>query len=261
MLEHLSKATSVQWSEQHMCGALTLDGPKQTCATYMRDAAQNAPLFIEAMIDACRSAHLFGEELFAPDAEMINRVLVQHGVGYEVREDELLSREGTAAVIAVPAPPTTMTENAAGIVRESLSRSNQLLSEGRAREAVQEIVWLLETISTAFRETGTATGTVGGTYFNRIVQDLRRINRGTTLENVLRWIETLHGFLSSPTGGGVRHGIDLIAGIAFSPQEARLICNLIRSYIAFLLAEHERLVNQVIVDGEAKCEMRANVSE
>jgi hypothetical protein len=51
----------------------------------------------------------------------------------------------------------------------------------------------------------------------------------------------LHGYLSSPTGGGVRHGADLKEGVALEVNEARLCCNLIRSYIAYLIAEHERL--------------------
>jgi hypothetical protein len=55
---------------------------------------------------------------------------------------------------------------------------------------------------------------------------------------VLAWVTTLHGFLSSPTGGGIRHGTDLRTGIVIQPNEARLFCNLIRSYISCLMAEH-----------------------
>ena len=58
---------------------------------------------------------------------------------------------------------------------------------------------------------------------------------------MLTWVTTLHGYLSSPTGGGIRHGANLKAGIEIQPNEARLFCNLIRSYISFLMAEHERL--------------------
>ena len=50
---------------------------------------------------------------------------------------------------------------------------------------------------------------------------------------------TLHGFLSSPTGGGVRHGLDLKDGVARADHEARLYCNLIRSYITYLPEEHD----------------------
>jgi len=56
---------------------------------------------------------------------------------------------------------------------------------------------------------------------------------------------TLHGYLSSPTGGGVRHGVDLREGLALQIDEARLYCNLIRSYLTFLIAEHERLARRV----------------
>lgn len=50
----------------------------------------------------------------------------------------------------------------------------------------------------------------------------------------------LHGYLSSLTGGGVRHGMDLKAGVASHQNEALLYCNLIRSYITYLIEEHER---------------------
>ena len=42
---------------------------------------------------------------------------------------------------------------------------------------------------------------------------------------------TLHGYLSSPTGGGIRHGVDLREGLALQLDEAQLYCNLIRSYL------------------------------
>lgn len=45
---------------------------------------------------------------------------------------------------------------------------------------------------------------------------------------------------SSPTGG-VSHGVDLREGSAHQIDEARLYCNLIRSCLTFLIAEHKRL--------------------
>lgn len=36
--------------------------------------------------------------------------------------------------------------------------------------------------------------------------------------------------------------MDLNRQVAITPSEARLYCNLTRSYLTFLLAEHERLV-------------------
>jgi hypothetical protein len=73
------------------------------------------------------------------------------------------------------------------------------------------------------------------------VKDLRELSAGTTLDRVLEWLAALHGYLSSPTGGGVRHGLDLRKGVPLGNNEARLFCNLIRSYMAFLLSEHERM--------------------
>ena len=58
------------------------------------------------------------------------------------------------------------------------------------------------------------------------------------------WLTTMHGYLSAPAGGGVRHGLDLDDGVEITHSEALLYCNLTRSYLGFLLTEHERLVAQ-----------------
>ena len=56
--------------------------------TYMNAAAKNAPLFLEAFHDACES--LRGrDDLFAPDASMINEVCNQHSIGYPLIADVL----------------------------------------------------------------------------------------------------------------------------------------------------------------------------
>jgi hypothetical protein len=115
---------------------------------------------------------------------------------------------------------------------------------GSNRLGVQEFVWLLETISTVFQGLETDYGAIRGKYFNKIVGDLRRLERGRTLEQVRTWASTLHGYLSSPSGGGIRHGATLAdATSEIEPNEARLYCNLIRSYILYLLAEHRRLTS------------------
>jgi hypothetical protein len=134
-----------------------------------------------------------------------------------------------------------MAEKARETLERSLKRSEELLSEGRPREAVQEVLWLLETVSTAFRGIETQSGRVEGKYFNKIADDLRKKHPGTTLERVLDWITMMHGYLSSPAGGGVRHGMDLDSGIDLDPNQARLFCNLTRSYISYLIVEHDSL--------------------
>src|SRR5271156_3218304 len=101
------------------------------------------------------------------------------------------------------------------------STSRKCLSEGKNRPAVQEILWLLETVSTAFQGLETEAGTVQGKYFNKIIANLQKHNRGTALDQILSWVIPLHGYLSSPPGGGIRHGTDLRAGIATQSDEAR----------------------------------------
>jgi hypothetical protein len=212
--------------------------------SYARQAGANAPLFIEAFHAACTSFVGDDPDVWAPDTDMINEVLARHGIGYIIKPPRLEPREDVAAVVVVPPPPPTLAERAVELLQGSLNRSDELLSQGRGREAVQESLWLLETVSTAFRGVETATGTVEGKYFNKIVRDLQALEPDGSLKRVLDWIGTLHGYLSSPTGGGVRHGLDLDAGVQIGDNEARLFCNLIRSYLSYLLVEHQRLARR-----------------
>lgn len=220
------------WSSNESWAETDLD-------TYMGQAAENAPLFIETFYDACEALRSSGD-FAVPEVGRMNRVLSENAAGYDIQPPNLISRSPHVAV-AVPVRTRSLNDQALDLIQKSLKDSEKLLSEGRDRQAVQEILWLMETISTAFQGLDTGVGTVEGKYFNKIVGDLRRNHRGQTLEQVLAWVTTLHGYLSSPTGGGIRHGTNLSAGITIHPNEARLFCNLVRSYIAFLLAEHERL--------------------
>jgi hypothetical protein len=208
--------------------------------SYMGAAAHNAPLFLEAFFDASES--LSGEDFYAPDAERINALCIRYEIGYEIRPPVLLLRESAPPMVRVADPPPTLAEEAIGLMSSSLQRSEQLLADGRWREAVHESLWLLESVSTAFRGAELpTTGVIQGKYFNQIAKELQRGYRGTALERVIDWTLTLHGYLSSPTGGGIRHGMDLNKGIEIGPNEARLFCNLIRSYLSYFLTEHERI--------------------
>lgn len=177
---------------------------------------------------------------------MINALLVKHDVGYEIRPPRLEAREGAdAPMVSVSLRHSAENRGACGrLLQVSLKRSEELLSQRRGREAVQETLWLLETVATAFRGLDTGVDKVEGRYFNQIVKELRRANPATTLDRILDWLTSLHGYLSSPTGGGVRHGLDLNDGVQISENEARLFCNLIRSYLWFLLIEHEQLARR-----------------
>lgn len=205
----------------------------------MDQAALNAPMFIDAFYGACEALRLRNPAMGLPDFHRINRVLAENDVGYLIEPPNLVATRNHPA-IAVPRPPS-LAAQAQELVFSSLQTSDRLLTEGRSRQAVQEILWLLETVVTAFRGMDFEEATLQGRYFNKIIGEMRVRSRGTTLDQILGWIVALHGFLSSPTGGGVRHGVDLAEGLAVQEGEARLYCNLIRSYITFLIAEHERL--------------------
>lgn len=206
------------------------------------EAAQNAPLFIEAFYDACETLRRKHVSYFVPDTEFINHICKENGVGYEIREQELVLRETISDEVSVPERPPTVAEEAWTVMQKSVRRADELLADGRGREAVQELLWVLESLTTAFRGIEAGDTTVRGRYFNRIVGELRRCQPGSVFDRVLDWVSSLHGYLSSPSGGGVRHGIDLQHLNELSLNEARLFCNLIRSYVSFLVGEHERLV-------------------
>lgn len=203
----------------------------------MRRASDNAPLFIEAFYKGCADCHASG--LAVPEIALINGVLAEHMAGYELRPPHLIATTNYTPV-AVPEKTPSLAAQARPTIDEALATSERLLNEGKGRQSVSEVLWLLETISTAFRGTGPADESIQGKYFNAIVREMKASNRGKAQEQILNWMTTLHGYLSSPTGGGVRHGTDLQEGIAIQHHEARLYCNLIRSYITFMVEEHER---------------------
>ncbi|CCJ07280.1 Uncharacterized protein BN69_1829 [Methylocystis sp. SC2] len=206
--------------------------------TEMSYAATNAPLFIEAFYSACEELQQ-RPDIALPDIGRINRILSDAGAGYQIDPPNLVATR-VHIPIAVPEQPPSLDVQAQTLIDEALRASERALAEGNGRQAVQEVVWLLETIATAFRSPDIFDGSIQGRYFNKIVPELRQRGRGHQ-EQIFGWMMTLHGYLSSPTGGGVRHGVDLKEGLALQLHEARLYCNLIRSYLTFLIAEHERL--------------------
>jgi hypothetical protein len=212
--------------------------------SYMTEAAANAPLFIEAFHDAGISLTMANPQFAIPDVATINNVLAKYAAGYELAPPNLIARHPQNVPINVQERPTSLDEQANEIIQRSLKKAEDNLAVGDNRQAVQEILWLLETVSTAFQGIAIGDSTVQGKYFNNIADELRRHHKGQTVQQAITWMKTLHGYLSSPTGGGVRHGATLKTDAAMLPHEARLFCNLIRSYLSFLLDEHNRLSKQ-----------------
>ena len=223
-----SRSSSAGWAETDLLGL-------------MHDATANPPLFIEAFYDGWEASGNQGLDI--PDTDVMNDALAKHGVPFRIEPPDLkpVGANNDAVVISVPESPPTLAEKAVVLLQRSLERSETLWAQGHDREAVQEILFLLESVATAFRRMDTEAGEIGGTYFNQIVRDLCQGDARPALEQVLKWLTTMHGYLSAPAGGGVRHGLDLNRGVEISHSEARLYCNLTRSYLGFLLAEYERL--------------------
>jgi hypothetical protein len=234
---HFAKAANTTYSQSSSFYFVGYD-----LRQYMERAGDNAPLFIEALHDAFDALPQQFPSLAVPDVSRLNRVFSENEAGWEINPPDLICRSPHPPVpVQVLAPSFHL--QAREQLEQSLAESDRLLSDGRDRPAVQEILWLLETVSTAFRGIDVGEGRVRGKYFNTIVADLKRLEGGD-LKVVLEWITALHGYLSSPTGGRVRHGADLAGDVTIRPNEARLFCNLTRSYIAYLIAEHERLTGR-----------------
>lgn len=116
---------------------------------YMDDAAANAPLSIEAFFDACVALKNKQPEIAVPDDVMINRILAEHNAGYSIQPPDLLAHNAPA-MIAVPQRIASLDEQAQEIIQQSLKQSEEYLALGQYRQAIQEILWLLETVSTIF---------------------------------------------------------------------------------------------------------------
>jgi hypothetical protein len=207
----------------------------------MRAAASTPALFLESFYDACEALRTDGK-YEVPDVALMNDLCWERGVPYEIRPPKLLRVGEPRPRVPTPQPPPSLADSASAIVRQSLQRAEELLVENRPREAVQEMLWILESMITVFRGAQLPSGTIQGRYFNEISRELRNVSRGTTLERVIDWCSQLHGYLSSPTGGGVRHGLDLKSGTPISQEQGRLFCNLILSYVTYLMSEHARTV-------------------
>jgi hypothetical protein len=203
---------------------------------YMSEAAANAPLYIEAFYDGWNA---LGPSYPAIDVDVINSILAESESRYQIKGDELLF-DGPE-LIPSPESPKSLLEEARKTIETSLKEGDKLFREGRHRPAVQEILWLLETITTAFDGIEIDGQTIQGKYFNKIIEKLAEKTDRTTLKQVIEWVRKLHGYLSAPAGGGIRHGSHLAEGIATTPNEAQLYYNLAKSYITYFLGEYETL--------------------
>lgn len=205
-----------------------------------QSANENAALFAEALHGGLVDMEAMNVNAAIPSWDYVNKFLAPSG--FLISPPHLVTTVQFKPV-AVPAHVPSLDAQANERIQRSLHDSEHQLASGKNRAAVQEILWLLETISTAFRGVEFANGNVTGKYFSKIIADLRNLNRGKTLDRVSVWLDNIYGYLSAPDGGGIRHGATL-GNDELTAGEARLFCDLSRSYITFLLHEHTRLVGK-----------------
>jgi hypothetical protein len=117
---------------------------------YMTEAASNASLFIEAFYDAGTMIQMANPEFVVPDVATINSILAKHNAGFELAPPALVSRNPQTAIPVQERPPS-LDVQAHEIIQRSLKKAEDDLAVGNGRQAVQEILWLLETVSTAFQ--------------------------------------------------------------------------------------------------------------
>ena len=84
--------------------------------SYMFQAAENAPLFLEAFFEACEILRSGKKGYYPPEAAMINEVCLRHQIGYEIRRPELVLREAQTAVV-------TCSRSRSGGLRNSCMRA------------------------------------------------------------------------------------------------------------------------------------------
>src|SRR5215472_9052270 len=120
-------STSLGWAESDL-------------DSYMDDAANNAPLFIEAFYDAGAALRAANPDFVVPDVAKINQILAKHGAGYELDPPALLARNPQPP-IPVQERPASLDAEAHAIIQRSLRQSEEYLGLGRGRQAVQEILW------------------------------------------------------------------------------------------------------------------------
>jgi hypothetical protein len=211
------------------------DWAKSDLRVCMHRASSNAPCFIDAFWTVCQQIKNNNFGAHVPDESVVNKILADFGEPYEIRSQSLVSRSQIRP-LEIAVPEQSVDSRARAIIQKSLLQANEFLLAQKPRQAVQEIIWLLETVTTAFEGRQSGNGTVEGKYFSEIIRDLRRHNDNSALKEVIGWMTKLYGFLSSPSGGGVRHGMHLERGNVIDMKEAELFCNLTKSYIGYFLA-------------------------
>lgn len=210
-------------------------------------AQKNGAAFVAAFYDGCEAVAVKYDNVELPDEDAINHVLFKSNFPCEISSGDLKAL-GSGSDVSVTLSHRDRQANEVRKLTESLDEADRLLAAGRNRQAVQEVLWLIETVSTALVGKDLGGGQVKGKYFNEIIRDLKSRTSDAHLDRALHWMSQLHGYLSAPAGGGVRHGTNLSSDLEITLSDAKLWCNLTRSYIQYILdkaTELEVLVQRI----------------
>ena len=243
LLEMLKEPFSISAGRLHGRSS-TISFAREDLEREMGHSAANAPLFIKTFVDACERLQATHGDLYWPDMELINEILHEHEPGYVIADKTIRAR-GAGAVVPEPVAPPSLDERARELIYKTIADARRMLSTpGEERRAVAEMLWLLETFTTAFN--GEEPGEELGKFFNKIIDALRLQQKDTPFDQIMGWMKNLHGYLSAPSGGGVRHGMNILKPKEIGPAEARLYVNLIMSYLDYLMAEYDRFAGTSI---------------
>lgn len=89
----------------------------------MMGAADNAPVFISAFWDGCEQVRSDYPEVGLPDADVINQILYEHELPYELRSPALLARHPQTP-ISVQAPAKSVGDKAYALIHASLDEAD-----------------------------------------------------------------------------------------------------------------------------------------
>jgi hypothetical protein len=156
-----SRSSSASWAESDLHG-------------YMRDASHNAPLFIEAFFDACQELEVADDSIPVPEYHVLNKILIDSETKYRIDPPKLLTITDGNLVTLPKDIPISIDQQSKAVILASFEEANKFLAEERFKPAVQELLWLLETVSTVYKGvTDTDGNIIQGKYFNKIIGELR----------------------------------------------------------------------------------------
>ena len=116
--------------------------------------------------------------MVVPDVQLINRILAKYETGYQVDPPQLHYHSGDLGPVEFAPDNLSLDEQAQEVIQKSLNQAERLLAQGNGRQAVQEVLWLLETVSTAFQGLQIDTGTIQGRFRENTLTKSLKISGG-----------------------------------------------------------------------------------